>query len=326
MRVLLLTVAFLLNASAAFAQGTHVSGAIAGETWTLGGSPYYVDGDLDVSSLVIEPGVQVRFTGNYGMRVTYLLAAVGTAADSVSFAKEDTVTGWQGILFDNCSSDARLEYCSISGALNSGVKIIDATISVAHCAFRRNSGVSGGGIQASGGAWFRISDCEVADNRAHGGYGGGIFTDCPLSEIVNCTVTGNLLTTGGASLGGGIYADGEALISDCVIGENSISSTTSSLDNRAYGGGVFARGSVTILRCDIRSNSTYSYACCATNPYDYVAATSRGGGIYSYADTRVLNSAVAYNSSTAYSSGYHTSHSTTGGGIFDAGTIQVVGC
>ena len=69
-----------------FAQ-TEVSGNISGN-WTTTGSPYIVTGNLLLlpeDTLTIDPGVEVRFDGNYKFDVFGTLFAVGTEGDSISF-------------------------------------------------------------------------------------------------------------------------------------------------------------------------------------------------------------------------------------------------
>jgi len=48
---------------------TTVCGAVVGQTWTKANSPYLVTCDLTVSTLTIQPGVQVIFQANYKMDV-----------------------------------------------------------------------------------------------------------------------------------------------------------------------------------------------------------------------------------------------------------------
>ena len=43
---------------------TKVSGMIYNETWTQEYSPYFLEDDIRVAGLTIEPGVMVRFLGN----------------------------------------------------------------------------------------------------------------------------------------------------------------------------------------------------------------------------------------------------------------------
>ena len=59
--------------NAAPSLSTYVSGIIGIDTiWDMGGSPYYVIGDVQVPegiTLTIEPGVVVQYTGAYEMLV-----------------------------------------------------------------------------------------------------------------------------------------------------------------------------------------------------------------------------------------------------------------
>ncbi|TET91354.1 MAG: hypothetical protein E3J35_02770 [Methanomassiliicoccales archaeon] len=69
-------------------QGTNVSGDIESDTtWTLQNSPYIVVGNVRVESgvtLTIEPGVQVRFDGYYGISVYGVLRAMGNEDNRIN--------------------------------------------------------------------------------------------------------------------------------------------------------------------------------------------------------------------------------------------------
>lgn len=48
--------------------GTYKSGTIRTETWTVAGSPYWIEGNVTVSEgeiLTIEPGVEVRYNKDH---------------------------------------------------------------------------------------------------------------------------------------------------------------------------------------------------------------------------------------------------------------------
>lgn len=96
-----LAAALLLTAAANAA--THVSGNITvNTTWTLAGSPYVVDGSVNVRpgvTLTIEPGVIVKFNGQFGtLWVNGALSAVGTAGQRIVFTsiQDDSVGGDTG--------------------------------------------------------------------------------------------------------------------------------------------------------------------------------------------------------------------------------------
>jgi hypothetical protein len=76
-------------------------------TWTLVGSPYYIDYDQVISEgneLTIEPGVEIIFNGRYNFLVYGRLNAVGTVTDTIVFTPDDIPIGWHGIRFINTKS------------------------------------------------------------------------------------------------------------------------------------------------------------------------------------------------------------------------------
>jgi parallel beta-helix repeat protein len=91
--VILLLLPILLgtvNFSSENAQApTNVSGTIDSNiTWNVSGSPYIVVGDVTVASgvtLIIEPGVEVRFDGLYRLLVEGHIIAVGTMSSKIEF-------------------------------------------------------------------------------------------------------------------------------------------------------------------------------------------------------------------------------------------------
>ncbi|RJQ79493.1 MAG: hypothetical protein C4519_10920, partial [Desulfobacteraceae bacterium] len=134
-----MTMLLIIFASTAEAA-TTVSGTIAVDTiWSLAGSPYIVtgsitvqgtDGDDGVTTLTIEPGVQMRFNSGCGLYVGNssgspgALVAQGTPEAPIVFtanSSSPTPGYWVGINFRNTASDAscRLEHCTVAYAGNS---------------------------------------------------------------------------------------------------------------------------------------------------------------------------------------------------------------
>jgi len=76
------------------APSTNVSGLITTDTvWDLAGSPYIVVGDVTVEpdvTLIIAPGVQVRFAGVYALTVRGTLTAEGTADQPILFTSNQS--------------------------------------------------------------------------------------------------------------------------------------------------------------------------------------------------------------------------------------------
>ncbi|OGX31650.1 MAG: hypothetical protein A2787_00805 [Omnitrophica WOR_2 bacterium RIFCSPHIGHO2_01_FULL_48_9] len=105
-----------------FAQ-TNVSGPITQNTiWSLTASPYIVVGDITVNfgvTLTIQPGVEVKFNGNYELTVAQggTLNAVGTSTQMIRFTSNQTTPApgdWQYIRL--LSSTSVVRYASIEYA------------------------------------------------------------------------------------------------------------------------------------------------------------------------------------------------------------------
>jgi parallel beta-helix repeat protein len=99
---------------------TSVSGIISVDTtWDLTGSPYIVLGDVTVAdgiTLTIEPGVQVRFDGYYGIYINGTLIAIGTEASRIVFTsnyKWPEAGDWLNI-YIRSTGYADIRYCDIS--------------------------------------------------------------------------------------------------------------------------------------------------------------------------------------------------------------------
>ncbi|MCH7764661.1 MAG: PKD domain-containing protein, partial [Candidatus Marinimicrobia bacterium] len=137
------------------------TGSVSG-TWTAANSPYVITGDIYVNggeSLTIEPGVEVRFFGNYGFYVYGNLTAVGTDQDSILFthhlATGDTTGGdttgytgyyWQGLRFywGDSSYSSQLAYSKIEyaeGGIYVGWSGVNLTIEHSHIQYSKGAGL-----------------------------------------------------------------------------------------------------------------------------------------------------------------------------------------
>jgi uncharacterized GH25 family protein len=111
------------------AKATPVEGVISQDTlWTLVDSPFVVTNNITVNSgvtLTIEPGVEVRFGGEFSFRVMGKIIAQGTEERMIRFTTNDP-TGknyWQSISIYGMQSSFRhciIEYGTNATVLQSG--------------------------------------------------------------------------------------------------------------------------------------------------------------------------------------------------------------
>ena len=184
-----------------YAQTEIPAGDVSG-TWTKANSPYNINGEITIpnnSTLTIEPGVEVVFTGHYKFNVQGRLLAIGTETDTIVFTINDTTGfhnltipdgGWGGIrLMDTPSNNdsSKIVYCRLQyGKANAGTSYDNVggalcakvnKLLVSHCLFRNNTCyhpdimlTAGGGIYIEGNP--TIEYCEFSENT--GAFGGAI--------------------------------------------------------------------------------------------------------------------------------------------------------
>jgi hypothetical protein len=218
----------LALAGAASAQ-IHLSGVLSG---TLGPGQYLVDSTIVVdagTTLTIQPGAHLSFTGWYPFKINGVLLAQGTAADSIIF---DNYTAnpyrWHGLRFNGSeASGSRLSYCRISGGK-------------AETFWPENSG---GGLFAMSCA-PRFEHCRISANNSSM-YGAGVYCYNAPVTFIDCAVESNACS----NQGGGIYASLSALIIDrCDVSRNTAGSGT--------GGGMVAISSAMTVRDSRFSTNT----------------------------------------------------------------------
>jgi hypothetical protein len=144
-----------------------------------------------------------------------------------------------------------------------------------------DNGAFGGGIIVEGDS--TITDSVIDANRAvststfgdTGTFAGGILVGDGTLTLARSSVSGNqtVVSASGSAFsdGGGMEVDGAALITDVVIGHNSVISTGQGDLAVASGGGLANVGRSTLVRTLVYGNST------SANGHDGV---SQGGGIW----------------------------------------------
>jgi hypothetical protein len=233
---------------------TTLSGSIYGK---LPKGEYEVSSSLTVEygdTLVIDPGVTLKFHTGTELIVNGSLFAEGNDTDSIKFTSMQS-SNWNGIKVLSADHKPYFSYCVISYSVqrgvhsDSGLDISNSHIFNNYSAYDYGAGISAGNAY--------ITDCLIENNEYYHGsassetVGGGGFYGS--GSIKNCIVRNNT----SSRTGGGVKFLGGIIIEDCIIEGNSARD----------GGGLSSYSgeiSGSIRNCVIRNN-TSSY---------------RGGGIY----------------------------------------------
>lgn len=313
---------------------TLVSGIIDGEVWTAAGSPYCVNGDVMVSSLVIQAGVEIRFLSNYVFMVDGVLQVKGTAGNEVRFTTTNAAVGWQGIWFFDALPGSFFNNCIIENSKNSGVRITNgpptggAVPAFTNCMIINNSSPDfGGGIDATLRSGDLILDnCLIRSNtcRIHGGGINAILTTGTL-KMVGCTVVSNIANVAqsfGGYVGGGVRVSGHSVLLNCFVGDNLSRGHylfNTSCGN-SYGGGIYSdTGDATFRNCRFQRNTADTLSQGSANS---VCSFSRGGGVY-FRDGHLTMQNCIVDTNTC-SGAYHDNQ---GAGIcVESGTADIINC
>jgi uncharacterized repeat protein (TIGR01451 family) len=170
---------FLLDLafSAVVSASTTVPPGEVSGTWSVAGSPYLVQGDVEIpagDTLVIEPGVTVQFETEAGLSARGTLTAVGTAASLIRFTSAQTSPSpgdWEGV--EIRYSSGSLAWIQIDYAVN-GLSIWhNSSPTISDCTVRSNAetgirvAASASGCSGSHAA-PTITRCQVELNLGDG--------------------------------------------------------------------------------------------------------------------------------------------------------------
>ncbi len=101
---------------------TYVSGIISEDTtWMLANSPYIITGNTlfeENVTLIIEPGVEVRFDDDYYLWIDGTLNATGAETNMITFTSNQSTPSkgdWNQIKLGDASNDTNciIKYCEI---------------------------------------------------------------------------------------------------------------------------------------------------------------------------------------------------------------------
>jgi len=260
------------------------AGNVSG-TWSLGESPYLVQGDITVpagESLDLEPGVVVHVEDGHQIRVLGNLTAVGQEAAPILFSGPASGQSWRGLLIEGETAAADLEHCIVENANlawnyeeGGGINCLDGSLELRHSLIRNNDSFLGGAGVFARNADLVISDCDIGNNHTGGtnsATGGGIFTENCQVEIADSRIHDNQVITSNSfgatnSRGGGLaLLNATGSVERCIIDGNYI--THSGTATESAGAGVYINGGGPTLRGNTIEGNVANY----NNP--------RGGGIH----------------------------------------------
>jgi parallel beta-helix repeat protein len=204
------------------ASATYVEGFITQDTvWTLTDSPFEVSKNITVCpnvTLTIEPGVEVRFGGDFSLLIEGSLSASGEESNTIAFTSNKDQPGvgdWSTLKFNGTepstltycvveygrcaitieNSKVKIEDCEISNSLD-GITIVNSTAVVKSNRIANNSE---NGIRTTGYNQVTIQDNNISSNT-----NGILLTG---SSTTGVSITENTLTNNTKS---GIQLDANA--------------------------------------------------------------------------------------------------------------------
>jgi predicted outer membrane repeat protein len=274
---------------------THIPYGDVSGTWTIEGSPYIIDGHINVpvdSTLVIEPGVNVIFSDWYYFRVYGRLLAEGTESDTIRFTVNDTINDFASLIFSD--TDISLQDSS---------KVRYFEIDHGYITFSSSSSaVVKNGIVTNGyGIGFNNSSPTIVDvtinNNISEGYGGGIScTNSSNPSLINVTISGN-----SATWGGGI---------SCRFNSNPSLENVNIINNSAIaaGGGILCEESSPSLNNVIILENEGSGICCtdeSSPTLNNVIINNNNGGFSCFNSSPILTDVIISGNYAIYGGGIY---------------------
>lgn len=300
-----------------FSQTTISGGSVFGH-WPLSGSPYIINGSIQIpndSTLTIDPGVSVSFQGTYKFLINGRLLAIGTATDTILFTAADTSIGWRGIRFVNTATtndSSKIIYCKIqygkaTGAApeNKGGGIYFENVSKVRVS---NSSISNcTANDAGGGICINSSSPNITNNKISYNKSIQFLKGAGIAILAgsNALISNNLISYNSA--GGGIYISAYSFLpSSPIISYNTIEHNNSNAGN---GGGINVDGggpiilNNTILNnsggggggISLSSNGEDQYSIITNNIISYNYSDNIGGGISCTQGNTIISNNTIFN-------------------------------
>ena len=296
-----------------FSQTTITPGNVNG-IWTKAGNPYLITGEINIqnnNTLTIEPGVIVRFEGNYKLNVYGRLLAIGAVNDTILFMPQDTSVGWHGIRFLNSNTNlmdsSKLILCKFMNGKALGSTNADqrggaiyceqsSDILIEKCVFMNNyAALDGGAAAFINNSAVAVDSCIFKYNDCYF-YGGCIYIQASNSKIRNSVFDSNHATFFGAAITGW---DGSVfLVENCKILNNTSGAVTgiyTAMNCLPYiVNTLFANNSNTLGNGGACGFSVSTPTLINVTVVNNIA-TQSGGGIWIYNSTATIKNAIIYN-------------------------------
>lgn len=208
---------FLLLSSFLPAQ-TIIPGGYVSGNWTENASPYIINGNLLVhpdSTLHVNAGTTILFTGPYLLEVQGQLLVSGTSQAPVTFDRENDTVAWRGIFINTTDTSITDSSILVHGTIahcERSCLTLDHSGRVRISDFSFSHGVAfrGGGINCRFSS-PRLERLIVENNQALDG--GGIALESANATMVECTI--RLNSADGAGGGMAIFSGSAPVIDHC---------------------------------------------------------------------------------------------------------------
>jgi len=204
---------------------TEISDTFISGVWSLDNSPYNINCDIEIpnnETLIIEPGVEINFTGHFMLNVQGQLLAEGNANNFITFNAENEEIGWLGVRFIETTSNndfSKINFCKFE---NGNANIFDGS-----------EKFIGGAIYLKNFSKVIISNNTFQNNKAGAGAAIGCNNSSPTiaRNLIKSNQAGSEITSG--------YGAIECRYGSCPIITNNIIEENSATGlNYAAGAGI----------------------------------------------------------------------------------------
>ena len=198
--------------SADFAQELVLAGDLSG---TLPAGNYVVTGDIVISLgeiLILQPGTNFVFFGDYIFEVFGTLIAEGTEQDNIRFDGN----GWKGLHLEQAGPATIFKHVQITGALGSGMSLYASDPILEHVSIYENSKYGSGSGMYLHHSNPTLTNVTITDNLATTS-GGGMYLLHSNPTLTNVTIANNTAEYGG----GMVVSTSNPILTNSIIWGNS---------------------------------------------------------------------------------------------------------